>query len=61
MLKTKADLEEIALAESEIANLKQKADDLGLQLNQQRLQNYGSGSDPSQLSKQDPKKLYDSV
>ncbi|PSS17363.1 Rho GTPase-activating protein [Actinidia chinensis var. chinensis] len=39
--KTKAELEEIALAEADVINLKQKADDLGMQLNQQREQSYG--------------------
>ncbi|KAL3845767.1 hypothetical protein ACJIZ3_003170 [Penstemon smallii] len=37
--KMKADLEEIAQAEADVLNLKQKADDLELQLNQQREQN----------------------
>lgn len=35
----KAEIEEIAQAEAEVISLKQKADDLGLQLNQQRGQN----------------------
>ncbi|GMP80471.1 hypothetical protein CsSME_00035556 [Camellia sinensis var. sinensis] len=39
--KTKADLEEIARVEADVINLKQKADDLGVQLNQQREQNCG--------------------
>ena len=41
MLKTKAELEEIARVKADVINLKQKADDLGMQLNQQREQNYG--------------------
>ncbi|XP_010266206.1 PREDICTED: rho GTPase-activating protein REN1-like isoform X2 [Nelumbo nucifera] len=40
--KTKADLEEIATAEADIINLKQKVADLNVQLHQQRNQNYGS-------------------
>ena len=40
-LQTKADLEEISQAEADVTNLKQKVDDLCLQLNQQRDQNYG--------------------
>ncbi|KAF5942660.1 hypothetical protein HYC85_020302 [Camellia sinensis] len=39
--KTKADLEDIARVEADVINLKQKADDLGVQLNQQREQNCG--------------------
>ncbi|KAL7175874.1 hypothetical protein ACSBR2_029449 [Camellia fascicularis] len=39
--KTKADLEEIARVEADVINLKQKADDLGVQLNQQHEQNCG--------------------
>uniref|UniRef100_A0A2N9FKR3 Rho-GAP domain-containing protein n=1 Tax=Fagus sylvatica TaxID=28930 RepID=A0A2N9FKR3_FAGSY len=40
--KTKAELAEIAQAEADVINLKQKVDDLGVQLNQEREQNYGS-------------------
>ncbi|KAJ7958935.1 Rho GTPase activating protein [Quillaja saponaria] len=42
--KTKADLEELAKAEAAVINLKQKVDDLGVQLNQRgkKIQNYGS-------------------
>ncbi|KAJ7965799.1 Rho GTPase activating protein [Quillaja saponaria] len=43
--KTKADLEELAQAEADVINLKQKVDDLGVQLNQKRRQNYGSCQD----------------
>ncbi|XP_052190680.1 rho GTPase-activating protein REN1 isoform X2 [Diospyros lotus] len=46
--KTKAELEEIARVEADVINLKQTADDLGVQLNQQREQNFslahGSGN-----------------
>lgn len=40
-LKTKAELEEIALAEADVARLKQKVAELHLQLNQQRQHQYG--------------------
>uniref|UniRef100_A0A0E0LPA5 Rho-GAP domain-containing protein n=1 Tax=Oryza punctata TaxID=4537 RepID=A0A0E0LPA5_ORYPU len=40
--KTKAELEEIALAEADVARLKQKVAELHLQLNQQRQHQYGS-------------------
>ncbi|KAM3682455.1 hypothetical protein ACJW31_12G074500 [Castanea mollissima] len=40
--KTKAELEEIAKAEEDVIKLKKKVDDLGVQLSQQREQNYGS-------------------
>ncbi|KAM0954151.1 putative Rho GTPase activation protein [Dioscorea sansibarensis] len=40
--KTRAELEEIALAEADVARLKQKVAELHLQLNQQRQQQYGS-------------------
>ncbi|XP_057975106.1 rho GTPase-activating protein REN1 isoform X2 [Malania oleifera] len=39
--KTKADLKEVAQAEADVMNLKQKFEDLELQLNQQREQNHG--------------------
>ncbi|KAJ3683751.1 hypothetical protein LUZ60_013978 [Juncus effusus] len=46
--KTRAELEEIALAEADVARLKQKVAELHLQLNQQRQQqHYGSLMDPS--------------
>lgn len=45
MLKTRAELEEIALAEADVARLKQKVAELHLQLNQQRQHTYGSLSD----------------
>lgn len=40
-LKTRAELEEIALAEADVARLKQKVAELHLQLNQQRQHQYG--------------------
>ncbi|CAN6206345.1 unnamed protein product [Urochloa humidicola] len=43
--KTKAELEEIALAEADVARLKQKVAELHLQLNQQRQHQYGSSTD----------------
>ncbi|KAK1402814.1 Rho GTPase-activating protein 7 [Heracleum sosnowskyi] len=43
--KTKAELEEIALAEADVARLKQKVAELHYQLNQQRQNHYGSLSD----------------
>ncbi|XP_055833276.1 rho GTPase-activating protein 7-like isoform X2 [Solanum dulcamara] len=43
--KTRAELEEIALAEADVARLKQKVADLHHQLNQQRQHHYGSLSD----------------
>ena len=42
MPKTKAELEEIAKAEEDVIKLKKKVDDLGVQLSQQREQNYSS-------------------
>jgi hypothetical protein len=42
LLKTKAELEEIALAEADVARLKQKVAELHLQLSQQRQHQYGS-------------------
>ncbi|CAA7388515.1 unnamed protein product [Spirodela intermedia] len=43
--KTRAELEEIALAEADVARLKQKVAELHLQLNQHRQHHYGSLSD----------------
>ncbi|XP_044478879.1 rho GTPase-activating protein 7-like [Mangifera indica] len=43
--KTRAELEEIALAEADVARLKQKVAELHRQLNQQRQHHYGSLSD----------------
>ncbi|PVH65368.1 hypothetical protein PAHAL_2G475100 [Panicum hallii] len=43
--KTRAELEEIALAEADVARLKQKVAELHLQLNQQRQHQYGSSVD----------------
>ncbi|VVA16273.1 PREDICTED: rho GTPase-activating [Prunus dulcis] len=48
--KTRAGLHEIAQAEANVANLKKKVDDLGVQLNQQRERNHGSMADASTLS-----------
>lgn len=45
--KTRAELEEIALAEADVARLKQKVAELHHQLNQQRQHHYGSLSDTS--------------
>ncbi|KAI4368646.1 hypothetical protein MLD38_017182 [Melastoma candidum] len=45
--KTRAELEEIALAEADVARLKQKVAELHHQLNQQRQNHYGSLSDAS--------------
>lgn len=42
---TRAELEEIALAEADVARLKQKVAELHHQLNQQRQHHYGSLSD----------------
>jgi len=44
-VKTKAELEEIALAEADVARLKQKVAELHHQLNQQRQHHYGSVTD----------------
>lgn len=44
-VKTRAELEEIALAEADVARLKQKVAELHHQLNQQRQNHYGSLSD----------------
>ncbi|KAA8528347.1 hypothetical protein F0562_035702 [Nyssa sinensis] len=52
--KIKAELYEIAQAEADVINLKQKADDLGVQLNQQREQNYGFVHDSSNQTHQIP-------
>ena len=46
-MKTRAELEEIALAEADVARLKQKVAELHHQLNQQRQHHYGSLSDAS--------------
>ncbi|XP_030528466.1 rho GTPase-activating protein REN1 [Rhodamnia argentea] len=43
--KTKADLEDLARTEADITNLKQKADDLGVELNKEREKNYHSMQD----------------
>lgn len=42
LLKTRGELEQIALVEAYVINLKQKVADLHSQLNQQRGHNYGS-------------------
>lgn len=46
-LKARAELEEIALAEADVARLKQKVAELHLQLNQQHQQHFGSITDAS--------------
>ncbi|KAL6983148.1 hypothetical protein U1Q18_016543 [Sarracenia purpurea var. burkii] len=55
--KTKAELEEIAQVEADVINLKQTADNLGMQLNQQREHNYGlvhfSRNQPQQTNHQE--------
>ena len=45
MIKTKADLKDIAQAEADIINLNKKVDGLGMQLNQQLEQNSISVND----------------
>lgn len=45
MIKTKADLKDIAQAEADIINLKKKVDDLGMQLNQHLEKNSVSMND----------------
>ncbi|PIN06504.1 hypothetical protein CDL12_20937 [Handroanthus impetiginosus] len=52
--KTRAELEEIALAEADVARLKQKVAELHHQLNQQRQHHYGSLSDASDRFQQAP-------
>ena len=47
MIKTKADLKDIAQAEADIVNLNKKVDDLGMQLNQQLGKNSVSMNDSS--------------
>lgn len=44
-MKTKADLNDIALAEADIINLKKKVEDLEMQLNQQLEKNSASMND----------------
>ncbi|XP_062189318.1 rho GTPase-activating protein 7-like isoform X2 [Phragmites australis] len=55
--KTKAELEEIALAEADVARLKQKVAELHLQLNQQRQHQYGSLVDANDRSQHLPSHL----
>ncbi|KAA8538167.1 hypothetical protein F0562_027775 [Nyssa sinensis] len=52
--KIKAELDEIAQVEVDVINLKLKADDLGVQLNQQREQNYGFVHDSCNQTQQTP-------
>ncbi|KAL6841814.1 hypothetical protein ACP4OV_028326 [Aristida adscensionis] len=52
--KTKAELEEIALAEADVARLKQKVAELHLQLNQQRQHQYSSSIDANDRSQHVP-------
>lgn len=49
-VKTRAELEEIALAEADVARLKEKVAELHHQLNQQRQHHYGSLADASVLT-----------
>lgn len=53
-MKTRAELEEIALAEADVARLKQKVAELHHQLNQQRQHHYGSLSDASDRNQHAP-------
>lgn len=46
-VQARAELEEIALAEADVARSKQKVEELHHQLNQQRQNHYGSLSDAS--------------
>ncbi|XP_062188460.1 rho GTPase-activating protein 7-like isoform X2 [Phragmites australis] len=55
--KTKAELEEIALAEADVARLKQKVAELHLQLNQQRQHQYSSFIDANDRSQHLPSHL----
>ncbi|KAJ4790749.1 Rho GTPase activation protein (RhoGAP) with PH domain-containing protein [Rhynchospora pubera] len=55
--KTRAELEEIALAEADVARLKQKVAELHLQLNQQRQHHYGSLMEASDRYQQLPTHL----
>ncbi|KAL6657112.1 hypothetical protein ACP70R_004892 [Stipagrostis hirtigluma subsp. patula] len=55
--KTKAELEEIALAEADVARLKQKVAELHVQLNQQRQHQYGSSTDANDRSQHLPSHL----
>ncbi|XP_059278056.1 rho GTPase-activating protein 7-like isoform X1 [Lycium ferocissimum] len=52
--KTRAELEEIALAEADVARLKQKVAELHNQLNQQRQHHYGSLADTCDRSQNGP-------
>ncbi|KAL5846968.1 hypothetical protein ACOSQ3_010492 [Xanthoceras sorbifolium] len=56
---TKVELKEIAQTEVDVINLKQKIDDLGVQLNEQLQKNYGSTGDSSNLLQQTSAKLKD--
>ncbi|KAH7567679.1 hypothetical protein JRO89_XS07G0118900 [Xanthoceras sorbifolium] len=53
------ELKEIAQTEVDVINLKQKIDDLGVQLNEQLQKNYGSTGDSSNLLQQTSAKLKD--
>ncbi|GAB2271411.1 hypothetical protein Dimus_006249 [Dionaea muscipula] len=52
--KTKGELQEIAVAKEDLNNLKQRFDDLGTQLNQQREQNYSHQHDRNALRQEAP-------
>ncbi|KQK14864.1 rho GTPase-activating protein 7 [Brachypodium distachyon] len=55
--KTKAELEEIALAEADVARLKQKVAELHVQLSQQRQHQYGSSGDENDRYQHRPSHL----
>ncbi|WVZ66929.1 hypothetical protein U9M48_016082 [Paspalum notatum var. saurae] len=59
--KTKAELEEIALAEADVARLKQKVAELHLQLNQQRQHQYGSSVDANDRYQHPPSHLSQNI
>ncbi|TXG52692.1 hypothetical protein EZV62_021861 [Acer yangbiense] len=56
---TKVELKEISQTEAEVTNLKQKLDDLGVQLNEQLQKNHGSVGDSSNQLQQASAKLKD--
>jgi len=61
LIQNKAELEELALVEADLANLEWKVDEIGVRLNAQIERNHGSTSDssnkPRQISNQE-RKLY---
>ncbi|KAI9201230.1 hypothetical protein LWI28_020494 [Acer negundo] len=56
---TKIELKEISQTEAEVTNLKQKLDDLGVQLNEQLQKNHGSVGDSNNQLQQSSAKLKD--